>query len=198
MCRDRFGVKPLFYAHAGDTLIFASEQKAILAYPGFKAEVSKEGLCEIFALSPAKTQGLGVFEKIKELRPGRFMVINREGINIHQYFSLEGAEHTDSYEETIEKTKFLVSDSIKRQLISDVPIGTLLSGGLDSSVISAIGAIEMKKKGKQLCTYSFDYKDNDKYFRASSFQPDSDAPWVKRMAEEFDTKHTYLMTRRLR
>ena len=193
MCRDRFGVKPLFYAHAGDTLIFASEQKAILAYPGFKAEVSKEGLCEIFALSPAKTQGLGVFEKINELRPGRFMVINREGINIHQYFSLEGAEHTDSYEETIEKTKFLVSDSIKRQLISDVPIGTLLSGGLDSSVISAIGAIEMKKKGKQLCTYSFDYKDNDKYFRASSFQPDSDAPWVKRMAEEFDTKHTYLM-----
>lgn len=192
MCRDRFGVKPLFYALRGDTLIFASEQKAILAYPGFNAEVSKEGLCEIFALSPARTQGIGVFENINELRPGRYLIANRDGIKIKEYFSLKGKEHRDSYDDTVEKTRELVRDSIKRQLVSDVPIGTLLSGGLDSSIISAIGAIEMKKQGKQLSTYSFDYKDNDKYFRASSFQPDSDAPWVKRMTEAFDTNHTYL------
>lgn len=192
MCRDRFGVKPLFYSVRGDTLIFASEQKAILAYPGFNAEVSREGLCEIFALSPARTQGIGVFENINELRPGRYMIATREGIKIKQYFSLKGEEHRDSYEDTVEKTRELVRDSIKRQLVSDVPIGTLLSGGLDSSVISAIGAVEMNKSGKQLSTYSFDYKDNDKYFRASSFQPDSDAPWVKRMTDEFSTNHTYL------
>lgn len=193
VCRDRFGVKPLFYAVIDSTIVFASEQKSILAYPGFKAEVTKEGLSEIFALSPARTQGVGVFEKISELRPGRFMTITRDSINIHQYFSLHGKEHTDSYDETVEKTRELVTDSIKRQLVSDVPIGTLLSGGLDSSIISAIGAIEMQKKGKQLSTYSFDYKDNDKYFRASSFQPDSDAPWVKRMVDEFSTNHTYLL-----
>ncbi len=192
MCRDRFGVKPLFYSLQGDTIVFASEQKAILAYPNFRAEISKEGLCEIFALSPARTQGIGVFENIKELRPGRYLVANRDGIKINEYFSLKGKEHRDSYDDTVEKTRELVRDSIKRQLVSDVPIGTLLSGGLDSSVISAIGAIEMKKQGKQLSTYSFDYKDNDKYFRANSFQPDSDAPWVKRMAEAFDTNHTYL------
>lgn len=192
MCRDRLGVKPLFYALRGDTLIFASEQKAILAYPGFNAEVSKEGLCEIFALSPARTQGVGVFENIKELRPGRYLIATRDGIKIKEYFALKGREHRDSYDDTVEKTRELVRDSIKRQLVSDVPIGTLLSGGLDSSIISAVGAIEMKKQGKQLSTYSFDYKDNDKYFRASSFQPDSDAPWVKRMTEAFDTNHTYL------
>ena len=192
VCRDRFGVKPLFYAIKDDTFIFGSEQKAILAYPNFKAEVSKDGLCEIFALSPAKTQGVGVFEDIYELRPGRYMVLTRDAIKTEKYFQLEGKEHTDSYEDTVYKTRFLVEDSIKRQLVSDVPIGTLLSGGLDSSIISAIAAIHMKEQGKKLSTYSFDYKDNDKYFKASEFQPDSDAPWVKRMSEEFNTEHTYL------
>jgi len=192
ICRDRFGVKPLFWAKQGDTFIFASEQKAILAYPGMRAEVSVDGLCEIFAISPARTQGNGVFEGINELRPGRYMVISRDGISIKQYFTLESHEHTDSYEDTVSKVRELVCDSVKRQLISDVPIGTLLSGGLDSSIISAIGAIEMSKKGQRLSTYSFDYTDNDKYFKASDFQPDSDAPWVKRMSEAFNTNHTYL------
>jgi len=192
LCRDRFGVKPLFYSLENNTLIFASEQKAILEYPEKNAEVSIDGLREIFAISPAKTQGVGVFEGIEELRPGRYMIMTRDGIDIKKYFSLEGREHTDSYEETVEKVRYLLMDSIKRQLISDVPIGTLLSGGLDSSIISAVGALEMAKSGKSLSTYSFDYKDNDKYFKASDFQPDSDAAWVKRMSEHFNTNHTYL------
>lgn len=193
MCRDRFGVKPLFWSKRGDGYIFGSEQKAILAYPGMKAEVNNEGLCEIFAISPARTQGVGVFNGIEELRPGRYMVITRNGVSVKQYFKLEGKEHTDSYEDTVEKVRELVTDSIRRQLVSDVPIGTLLSGGLDSSLITAVGALEMAKKGQQLSTYSFDYKDNEKYFKASAFQPDSDAPWVKRMAEAFSTNHTYLV-----
>lgn len=192
LCRDRFGVKPLFYSFVDNTLIFGSELKAILKYPGMKAQVSVEGLQEIFAISPAKTQGVGVFHNISELRPSRYMVYSRNGANIKTYWELESREHTDSYERTVETVRDLVCDSVKRQLVSDVPIGTLLSGGLDSSVISAIGAIEHKKQGKQLSTYSFDYVDNDKYFKASAFQPDSDAPWVKRMVEEFDTDHTYL------
>ena len=192
MCRDRFGVKPLFYCIDGDNIIFGSEQKAILAYPGKTAEVSVDGLREIFAISPAKTQGVGVFEGIDELRPGRYIIIDRSGIDIKKYFSIECRYHEDSYEDTIEKVRFLVTDSIKRQLVSDVPIGTLLSGGLDSSIITAVGAIEFAGKGKKLSTYSFDYKDNDKYFKASAFQPDNDAPWVKRMSEAFDTDHTYL------
>ena len=192
LCRDHFGVKPLFYTFLDKTLIFASEIKAILKYPGIKANVSKEGLQEIFAISPAKTQGLGVFKDISELRPARYMVYSQNNNVIKKYWELKSFEHPDSYEKTVETVHDLVYDSIKRQLVSDVPIATLLSGGLDSSIISAIGAIEFKKQGKQLSTYSFDYKDNDKYFKASSFQPDSDAPWVKRMCEEFDTNHTVL------
>lgn len=192
LCRDHFGVKPLFYSFMGETLVFASEIKAILKYPGIKPTVSKEGLQEIFAISPARTQGLGVFKNISELRPASCMIFSRNDVKIKKYWKIESAEHRDSYEQTVETVNELVSDSIKRQLVSDVGAATLLSGGLDSSIISAVSAIEFKKQGKQLSTYSFDYKDNDKFFKASAFQPDSDAPWVRRMASHFNTSHTYL------
>ena len=193
MCRDRFGVKPLFYARLNDTIIFASEQKAILSYPGFKSEVSKEGLCEIFALSPFRTQGIGVFERIQELKPGRFMTITRDSMKIKQYYSLKAKEHTDSMDDTKERLRHLITDSVKRQIVSDVPMAALLSGGLDSNIISAICADEMQKNGFKLSTYSFDYKCNDKYFRAPTFQPDSDAPWIKRTADVLGTDHQYLV-----
>jgi len=192
-CRDRFGVKPFFFANCNETLVFASELKGIFRYPYLKPKLDREGLCEIFAMSPARTQGVGVFHGVEELKPASCMIINRDGVKIKKYWKLKSHEHTDSYEDTIEHVRELLYDAIKRQLVSDVPIATLLSGGLDSSVITAVAATEMKKKNKQLSTYSFDYEDNDKYFKASAFQPDTDRPWVERMVEEFDTNHTFLV-----
>ncbi|MBR0088660.1 MAG: asparagine synthase (glutamine-hydrolyzing), partial [Clostridia bacterium] len=192
-CRDRFGVKPFFYTQTGDTTVFASELKALFEYPGIEAVLDNTGLCELLALSPARTQGNGVFKDISELRPARYMVIDRRGTRIKQYWSLKSHAHPDTYEDTIARTRSLVLDTVRRQLVSDVPIATFLSGGLDSSVITAIGAMEMKQRGKRLSTYSFDYEDNAKYFKASHFQPDSDTKWVPRMVEEFDTNHTYLV-----
>ncbi|MDD6763487.1 MAG: asparagine synthase (glutamine-hydrolyzing) [Clostridiales bacterium] len=193
LCRDRFGVKPLFYSEREDAFVFGSEIKALLKYPGIEARLDREGLCELFAISPARTAGCGVFKGIKELKPGHCMRISRRGICEKTYWRLRSAEHTDSYNETVEKVRFLLTDAIKRQLVSDVPIATFLSGGLDSSFITAVAAMELKKQGKQLSTYSFDYEDNDKYFRSTKFQPDSDTEWVPRMAEEFGTDHTYLV-----
>lgn len=192
ICRDRFGVKPLFYAVCGDDIIFASELKAFFKHPNMKPEADLEGLCELLAMSPAKTQGTGVFKGIDELRPAHFMTVSRRGIRVQRYWQLKSCAHTDSYEHTIENVRFLVEDSIKRQLVSDVPIGTLLSGGLDSSIISAVGANVMAESGKKLSTYSFDYVDNEKYFTPSAFQPDSDGAWAIRMSEAFDTDHTVL------
>ncbi len=191
-CRDRFGVKPFFYTEGKDITVFASEIKSLFEYPGITPALDKTGLCELFALSPARTQGVGVFRDIKELRPARYMVIDRRGVRVQKYWSLQSHEHTDSYEDTISRVRSLVYDTVKRQLVSDVPVATFLSGGLDSSVITAIGAAEFKRRGKQLSTYSFDYEDNSKYFKASRFQPDSDTKWVPRMVEEFNTNHTYL------
>lgn len=193
LCRDRFGVKPLFYSVRGDNLVFASEIKALFRYPGIRPEMDREGLCELFAISPARTAGCGVFKGINELKPGYAMYVSRRGIHTAPYWSLKSGEHTDSYEDTVEKVRFLVTDAIKRQLVSDVPIATFMSGGLDSSFISAVAAMELEKRGERLSTYSFDYEGNSKYFKKSSFQPDSDSEWVPRMAEAFNTDHHYLV-----
>lgn len=191
VCRDRFGVKPLFYTEHNGTLIFASEIKSLFEYPGVTAKLDKTGLCELFAMSPARTQGEGVFAGVRELRPAHYMVINRGGMKITRYWSLKSHAHEDSYEDTIRNVRRLVTDAIRRQLVSDVPIATFLSGGLDSSIITAVAAKNMADK--TLSTYSFDYEDNAKYFKASKFQPDPDSMWVPRMVEEFKTNHTNLV-----
>ncbi len=188
LCRDRFGVKPFFYAITDGELLFASEIKALLAHPYIKPEVDKNGLCELFAMSPARTAGSGVFKGINELKPAHSMIIDRYGIKISKYWSLKSFEHTDSYEDTVSKVRYLLEDSIKRQLTSDVPIGTLLSGGLDSSIITAVASRNIEN----LSTYSFDYVGNDKNFKATAFQPDSDTLWSERVSKECGTKHTVL------
>ena len=194
LCRDRFGVKPLFYTVTADgTFVFASEIKALFKYPCVTPRLDRAGLCELFAISPARTKGIGVFKDVYELCPGELMTVGRLGILKKRYYSLKSHAHTDSYGDTIERVRSLVTDAVKRQLVSDVPIGTLLSGGLDSSLITAIAANEFKREGRQLSTYSFDYEGNDRYFRPSAFQPDSDSQWVPRMVEAFGTDHTNLL-----
>ena len=193
ICRDRFGVKPLFYSWQDGKIIFASEIKSLFEYPGIEPKLDKTGLCELFAMSPARTQGEGVFCGIKELRPARYMVINRGGIKTVKYWELKSHAHCECYEDTIRSVRRLVVDAIRRQLVSDVPIATFLSGGLDSSIITAVAAGDMHENGKTLSTYSFDYEDNSKYFKASKFQPDPDSMWVPRMVSEFGTDHTNLV-----
>ncbi len=189
LCRDRFGVKPLFYAEVGDTFVFGSEIKAVLAHPEVECGIDREGLCELFAMSPARTSGCGVYKGIKELKPGHFMIVNRSSVLDAEYWNLESHRHTDSYEETVDRVRYLLFDSVKRQLASDVPLGTLLSGGLDSSIITAVAARETDR----LNTYSFDYEGNDIYFKPSDFQPDSDNFWVDRMSSELCTNHKRLV-----
>lgn len=190
--RDRSGVKPLFYTRSGDDLIFGSELKALFEYPGVKPRLDMNGLNEIFSIGPAKTYGCGVFKGIDELLPGFFLVYGISGMKLIQYWKLESRVHEDGYEETVEKTSFLVSDAIKRQMVSDVPICTFLSGGVDSSIVSAVCAAELKKQGKQLNTFSFDFVDNSKFFKSNDFQPSRDRPYVEKMVDFLDSNHMYL------
>lgn len=193
LARDRFGVKPLFYCRRGDTTVFASEIKALFEYPGVTPAFNREGLAELFAISPARTEGNGVFKGINEVLPAHCMIICGDKITEKPYWELKSCEHKESYNDTIEHTKTLLVDAITRQLVSDVPIATFLSGGLDSSFITAVAADKMKSEGKTLSTYSFDYEGNDRYFKKSSFQPDSDSEWVPKMSNAFETEHTYLV-----
>ncbi|MGG0252708.1 asparagine synthase (glutamine-hydrolyzing) [Bacillus toyonensis] len=190
IARDRLGVKPLFYKYDSGRLLFGSELKAILAHPDVKAEVTLEGLSEIFGLGPSRTPGHGIYAGIKELRPGHAMTFSKNGLCIWRYWNVESKKHEDSFEETVEKTRFLLQDAITRQLVSDVPLCTFLSGGVDSSAITAIAAKEYERSGKgPLHTYSIDYEDNEKYFKANAFQPNSDAPFINLMTETFQTTH---------
>jgi asparagine synthase (glutamine-hydrolysing) len=190
--RDSFGIKPLFYTIYEGTLIFSSEPKGCFCYPGVKAELDRDGLNEILSLGPARTPGSGVFRGFHELLPGSYMTCSRYGRNTTTYFRLESRPHFDSYEETVEKTSFLVQDAIRRQMVSDVPICTFLSGGVDSSVVSAVCAAELKKKGERLTTFSFDFTENDKFFKANSFQPSQDRPYVDKMVAFLGSEHHYL------
>lgn len=190
--RDYFGIKPLFYTFAEDTLVFSSELKGLFCFPGIEAAVDSDGLNEIFSLGPARSPGNAVFKNIHELKPGYYLAYNHFGIHLTNFWRLSSMPHWDNYETTIERTRFLLTDAIKRQMVSDVPICTFLSGGVDSSVVSAVCASELKKEGKQLTTYSFDFEDNDKYFQSNSFQPSQDAPYVKKMVEFLGSDHHYL------
>lgn len=190
--RDRLGVKPLFYTLQHNTLIFSSELKGLLSFPGMEAAVDKEGLCEILGLGPAKTYGKGVFRGVQELLPGHYLEFYGSTLYTTAYWQLESHPHEDSWEQTVEKTRYLVTDAIKLQMLSDVPICTFLSGGVDSSLVTSVCSQELQKQGKLLDTYSFDFKDNDINFQANAFQPSQDRPWVDRMVDYCHTCHHYL------
>lgn len=190
--RDRLGVKPLFYTLSGNTLVFASEIKGLFAYPGVEPVLDRGGLCEIFALGPAKSYGKGVFRDILEVLPGHCLTFGRTSCTSEAYWALKSRPHEDSMEKTIEKTAWLVEDAVKKQMLSDIPISTFLSGGVDSSLVTAICAKELKKQGKILNTFSFDFQDNSKYFRSNAFQPSQDRPYVEQMAAFAGTSHHFL------
>ena len=189
--RDHFGVKPLYFTRIGDTTVFSSRIDTLFEYPRIRPALDISGFNEIFTIGPAKTYGHGVFANIKEVLPGEYIVITPDTFSRKMYYKIESKPHTDSYEETIEKTAYLVEDSIKKQMISDVPICTFLSGGIDSSLVSSVCA-KYLKEGEKLTTYSFDFEDNDIHFKSNSFQPTQDRPYVDIMKDYLHTDHIYL------
>ncbi len=193
--RDRMGVKPFFYAVCNNSFIFASEIKTLLAHPFLRPELDRAGLMQIMLLGPGRIPGDGVFKDIKELLPGEqgYFYSKNSGLEKKIYWQLEDKEHTDNFEQTVEKVRFLVTDSIERQLVSDVPVCTFLSGGLDSSIISAVADKHFTEKGERLKTVSVAYKDNEKYFRASKFQPNSDENFIRIMNENLNAEHMLVL-----
>lgn len=187
--RDRMGVKPLFYTVINNSFIFGSEIKALLSHEYVEPIIDETSIAEIMFIGPGRTPGCGVFKNIKEIKPACCGYYNRDGIKIKKYWTLNDKEHTDNLQQTIDKTRFLVQDAITRQLVSDVPVGTFLSGGLDSSLISSIASQHFNGKGEKLKTFSVTYENNDEHFKSSKFQPNSDTEYIKIMAEYLNSEH---------
>jgi len=189
IARDRMGVKPFFYHTNGGMFVFGSEQKALLAHPSLDAKIDISGISELLLIAPGRTPGCGVFKGIDELKAGNCGYFTKNGLKLYEYWKLEDKEHSDSFEQTAEKVRELVVDSITKQLVSDVPVCTFLSGGLDSSIITAIAKKHFEKQGKQLDSYSVDYLGNDKYFKPNKFQPNSDDYYIDCMSKSLSTTH---------
>ncbi len=189
LARDRIGVKPLFFMRHQGGLLFASEIKTILCYPTVKAQLDPQGAAEVILLGPGRTPGCGVFHGMQELEPGCCGYFENGKLDIRRYWVLTDREHRESFEDTVAYVRYLVLDSIRRQMVSDVTIGTFLSGGLDSSLISAVCAREMAERGEQLHTFSVDYVDQEKHFVPGKFQPNSDTYYISLMQQELGSRH---------
>jgi asparagine synthase (glutamine-hydrolysing) len=189
LCRDRIGVKPLYYSYVDGNFAFASRMESLLYVKGVEPICNREGLNEIFMLGPAKTIGKTVFKHIKELPPATYMYFKDGKIDIKEYWRLTAKPFEENEIQAQEHTHYLVSDAIKRQLVSDVPLCTFLSGGLDSSIISKVASDYYSDRGEILNTYSVDYVDNDKYFKSSTFQPNKDSDYINLIADYIDSDH---------
>jgi asparagine synthase (glutamine-hydrolysing) len=190
LARDRVGVKPLFYSKNNNTFLFGSEIKAILASNDINPIFDNNSLLELFSLGPSRVLGSGLFKNIYEVKPGELMYITPHKVFKKIYWKPITKDHTENVSSTIEHVEFLVKDAIQRQLISDVPICTFLSGGLDSSGISSVASKYLQEtKNSILTTYSIDYEDNDLYFTGDSFQPSNDNMWVNRVSDYIKSQH---------
>ena len=189
LARDRIGVKPLFYARTPKGFAFASEIKTLLKHPQIQPLIDNTGAAQLLLLGPGRIPGSGVFRDIAELEPGCCGTLMEGKWQWRRYWKLMDREHTDNFAETAAYVRYLVVDSIQRQMVSDVPIGTFLSGGLDSSLISAVCAGACSEKGETLKTFSVDYENNSQYFVPGKFQPNADDRYIQIMAEHLQSDH---------
>ncbi|MGK5629445.1 asparagine synthase (glutamine-hydrolyzing) [Streptomyces sp. URMC 123] len=188
LVRDRMGIKPLYYYPLADGLLFGSEPKAIFAHPGARPAIDHEGLAELLAFT--KTPGHAVYKGMYELRPGHTLRLRREGLRTRRYWALEARDHTDDLDTTVGRVRELLEDIIARQMISDVPLGTLLSGGLDSSVITALAARHRASTGAPpVQSFALDFARHSENFRANDWRGTPDTPFAEALARHVGSDH---------
>lgn len=192
IARDRFGIKPFFYAEKGTCFMFSSEMKALLEHPDIQHDVDEKGLWQLLYLSPVKLNGSSVFRDINEIKPAHHGFVTEYGVKTEAYWELKAEKFKESREEAVEHTKEILTDAIKRQLVSDAPLCTFLSGGLDSSVITSVASKQYAEDGDILSTYSFEYEGNKENFHSTLFQPQGDDEYAVYLADYLRTNHTVL------
>ena len=189
LARDRFGIKPLYYAIRNGNFIFSSGIKHILKHPDVKAQIDSDGIGELFGVGPAHSPGKTPFKDIFELEPANFLILNPDVLYKKEYWKLNANYHSDDLDTTCEKIRYLIDDSVEKQMKSDTSICTLLSGGLDSSIITTIANQKYREKGERLETFSVDYVDQEKNFVKNDFQPNLDKEYIDLMVNKLKTKH---------
>ncbi|MFC5741324.1 asparagine synthase (glutamine-hydrolyzing) [Dyella tabacisoli] len=189
LIRDRMGVKPLYYYQTQQGILFGSEPKAILANPSVKRRVSLNGLREIFDM--VKTPEQTVYDGMYEVRPGYIVRFSRKGLSKEAYWSLQATPHVDNYDTTVRTVRDILSDAVNRQLVADVPVCTLLSGGLDSSAVTAFAA--KNRSPEKIRSFSVDFKSNMESFEVDAVRGAPDAPFARELARHVGAAHTEVL-----
>lgn len=189
LARDPLGVKPLFYVHTSELLVFGSEEKAILAHPRISPVLDRAGLAELFCVVPMVNRDRSVLRGFRQVEPGHILSFRDGQMRSHCYWRLEAQPHHDDPDTTAARVRELLEESVRGQLVSDVPLGIMLSGGLDSSSVAAIGA----RVEPGLATYDIDYTSTEINYTASALQVDRDSPWAKRVSEHIGSAHSTRM-----
>jgi asparagine synthase (glutamine-hydrolysing) len=191
LARDRLGVKPLYYAARPDGVLFGSEPKSVLAHPDFRAEIDSEGLAELFSQVGTGTPGHGVYRGLAQVRPGTLVRVGRGGIRESAYWRLEAREHAGDLASTAGTVRELLADIVHRQTVADVPLCSLLSGGLDSSVVSALAADSLSRRDRaKLATFSVDFTGSADAFTPDQLRPSHDEPFARAAAEYIGSRHS--------
>jgi asparagine synthase (glutamine-hydrolysing) len=190
LARDRLGVKPLYYAPLAEGVLFGSEPKAVFAHPQFRPEIDSAGLAELFSQVGTGTPGHGVYRGLSQVRPGTLVRVGRDGVRASAYWTLEAREHTDDLATTAGTVRELLTDAVDRQTVADVPLCSLLSGGLDSSVVSALAAGSLRRRDQgKLATFSVDFAGSADDFMPDQLRPSHDEPFARAAAEHIGSRH---------
>ena len=187
MIRDRMGIKPFYYHPTADGVLFGSEPKAILSHPLCERTVTLDGLRELFVL--VKTPGHAIWDGMREVEPGTVVTVDRGGIRTRAYWSLETRPHTDGKDASIARVRALLDDIVRRQLVADVPRCTLLSGGLDSSAMTALAARQLGAAGETVRSFAVDFVGRTANFVADELRATPDTPFVHDVARTSGTEH---------
>ncbi|MEI4271038.1 asparagine synthase (glutamine-hydrolyzing) [Klenkia sp. LSe6-5] len=189
LVRDRLGVKPLYYHPTPGGVLFGSEPKAVLAHPAVRRVVDAAGLRQVFGMvaDPAHTP----FAGLREVPPGHVVRVSRAGVQELRYWQLESTPHTDDVDATVARVREILDDTARRQLVADVPLCTLLSGGLDSSALTALAARQLAEAGQgPVRSFSVDFAGNDTDFVPDEVRATPDAPYVRDVAAHVASDHT--------
>ncbi|WP_330341698.1 asparagine synthase (glutamine-hydrolyzing) [Streptomyces sp. NBC_00557] len=187
MIRDRMGIKPFYYHPTSDGVLFGSEPKAILANPLARRRVTLDGLRELFVM--VKTPGHAIWDGMREVEPGTVVTVDRSGLSTRVYWQLQTRAHTDDRDTTIATVRSLLDDIVRRQLVADVPRCTLLSGGLDSSAMTALAARQLAAQGEKVRSFAVDFVGQTDNFVADELRGTPDTPFVHDVAELAGTDH---------
>ncbi|WP_190824453.1 asparagine synthase (glutamine-hydrolyzing) [Saccharopolyspora pogona] len=187
LIRDRMGIKPLYYYPTEQGVLFGSEPKAILANPLAEKAVDADGLRELFVM--VKTPRQAMWSGMREVEPGTIVTVDRKGLREHTYWRLQAVAHTDDQKTSVAHVRELLDDIVRRQLISDVPRCVLLSGGLDSSTITALAGLQLARSGEQVRSFAVDFVGQTENFVPDEMRATPDTPYVHDVAEHVGSLH---------